>query len=81
MDAADLGDDLGLGHRGGVELGPDPAEDTRIEPEGAGLPQARHQPHQSVESRSIASNSSRSKFEEIWMSIDGEVVGWTPRTS
>ncbi len=32
-------------------------------------------------SRPSASNSSRSKFEEIWMSMEGEVVGSTPRNS
>ena len=32
-------------------------------------------------SRPRASNSSRSKFEEIWMSMEGEVVGTTPRSS
>ena len=32
-------------------------------------------------SRSSASKSSRSKFDETWMSIDGEVVAVTPRTS
>src|SRR6516225_7398292 len=32
-------------------------------------------------SRLLASNSSRSKFEDIWMSIDGEAVACTSRTS
>ena len=32
-------------------------------------------------SRRLASNSSRSKFEEIWMSIEGEAVACTSRTS
>ena len=31
--------------------------------------------------RPFASNSSRSKFDDTWMSIDGEVVGMTSRTS
>src|ERR1700682_6105282 len=32
-------------------------------------------------SRRLASNNSRSKFEEIWMSLGGHTVAWTSRTS
>ena len=35
----------------------------------------------SAVSRPLASNNRRSKFDEIWMSIDGESVAWTSRTS
>ena len=41
-----------------------------------------HQPpDRQRRSRPWASNSSRSKFDETWMSIDGEAVAVTPRSS
>ena len=38
-------------------------------------------PRSAPASRPAASNSRRSKFEDTWMSIEGDMVGETPRTS
>ncbi len=80
---ADLGGGLGLGSpRSASNSRADARQRLRRDLEAPGLLQRLHQPaHRRARPRSCTSNSSRSKFEEIWMSIEGEVVASTPRIS
>ena len=74
----------GLGFIGapGVEFLADRGQHRIGQHEPPGLLQRRPSDRRTLAaSRRLASNSSRSKFEEIWMSIDGDAVACTSRTS
>ncbi len=79
---ADRGRGLGLVGAAGVELLADRGQRRIGQHEAPGLLQRVHQAaHAGRHRAGSASNSSRSKFEEIWMSIDGDAVACTSRTS
>ena len=70
---ADRGRGFGLVGAAGVEFLADRGERRVGQHEAAGLFQRGHQPANARRRRGrLASNSSRSKFEETWISIDGE---------
>ena len=78
---ADRSRGFGLIGAAGIELLADRGQRRIRQHEAAGLLERSISRRTAAASRLLASNSSRSKFEDIWMSIEGDAVACTSRTS